>query len=286
MNSKVAERLNVFVIMPFSKGFDDIFQLGIKETADKLNINAFRLDEQLFDEGMLDRICYEIEKCDFLIADCSTKNANVFYELGYAHAKEKLVILLTSSAEDIPFDLKHKRHIIYSSIANLKDNLKKNLEWAAKTVETQKISPFEVEFHEITSDLEQTKFRDTGKLNMSFNIFNKTESVCPEIHSIYIYSKTDWNLMQDGILCPSTKSNHPDYSFQYIIKITNPKIGRGGWSRIKVYGEKIFRDYFSKQPKKDSYKMEGQILFKLDTAKGVYEYELPINTEFTIDLPF
>lgn len=54
------------------------------------------------------------------------KNANVIYEVGYAHALEKPVVLLTESADDISFDLKNQNHIIYGgSIMRLKNGLVK-----------------------------------------------------------------------------------------------------------------------------------------------------------------
>ena len=65
---------------------------------------------------MLDKIYSEIESHrTFIIADLSNRNSNVFYELGYAHAIGKLCILITQYAENIPFDLKHRRHIVYGS---------------------------------------------------------------------------------------------------------------------------------------------------------------------------
>ena len=53
--------MKAFVIIPFNPNFDDIYQIGIKETAKSLNVEAYRLDEELFDEGMLDKIYSEIE---------------------------------------------------------------------------------------------------------------------------------------------------------------------------------------------------------------------------------
>jgi hypothetical protein len=56
--------------------------------------------------------------------------ANVFYEVGYAHALGKLVLLLTKNAEDIPFDMKHFPHIIYdNSITKLRSELINHLIW-------------------------------------------------------------------------------------------------------------------------------------------------------------
>jgi hypothetical protein len=54
-----------------------------------------------------------IEEADFIIADLTGKNANVFYEVGICHALEKLVLLLAQSMDDVPFDLRHRRVLLY-----------------------------------------------------------------------------------------------------------------------------------------------------------------------------
>ena len=120
----------VFVVMPFSKEFDDVYQLGIKAACTEAGAYCERLDEQVFDEGMLDQIYIQIAKADMIVADMSNQNANVFYEVGYAHALDKRVILITNSASDIPFDLKHRFHIVYEkSIATLKTKLRDRIAW-------------------------------------------------------------------------------------------------------------------------------------------------------------
>jgi hypothetical protein len=43
----------------------------------------------------------------------SERNPNVFYELGLAHAIGKPAILVAKTEEDIPFDLRHVRVIVY-----------------------------------------------------------------------------------------------------------------------------------------------------------------------------
>src|ERR1700733_6908921 len=110
-----------FVLMPFDSSFDDAYQLGIKDAVSEFDdMLAERVDEQIYREGILERIYRQIELADIIVADMSGQNPNVFYEVGYAHAKGKLCILLTSNADDIPFDLKHQRHIVYdNSIVSL-----------------------------------------------------------------------------------------------------------------------------------------------------------------------
>jgi hypothetical protein len=130
MNNSTKPKPFVFVLMPFESSFNDIYQLGIKIASDDAGGYCERVDEQYFEERILDRIYNQINKADVIVADLSGKNPNVFYEVGYAHALEKRVVLLTQNADDIPFDLKHHFHIVYSgSIVTLKSELKKRLEW-------------------------------------------------------------------------------------------------------------------------------------------------------------
>ncbi len=113
-----------FVIMPFSDDFNDTYKLGIKPSLESSGYYCERLDEQIFEETMLDRIYNQISKADLIIADLSGRNANVFYETGYAHALGKRTILITRNEDDIPFDLKHFFHIIYTDgISYLKAQL-------------------------------------------------------------------------------------------------------------------------------------------------------------------
>jgi len=120
----------VFVLMPFDSQFADIYKYGIKGAAEDVGAYAERLDEQLFGEGMLDRIFNQISKADVIVADMSGRNPNVFYEVGYAHALGKVVLLLTQTANDIPFDLKHRQHTVYGGrIERLRSELAERLRW-------------------------------------------------------------------------------------------------------------------------------------------------------------
>jgi hypothetical protein len=121
----------VFVLMPFDHKFDDIYKFGIQGAAADVGAYAERVDEQLFTEGMLDRIFTQISKADVIIADMTGRNPNVFYEVGYAHALDKIALLLTQDSNDIPFDLKHRQHTVYGGkIDLLRTELAKRLQWA------------------------------------------------------------------------------------------------------------------------------------------------------------
>jgi hypothetical protein len=45
-----------FVLMPFHEDFDGIYKMGIKETANSLDIKAERVGEQIFQGGTYGRL--------------------------------------------------------------------------------------------------------------------------------------------------------------------------------------------------------------------------------------
>ena len=127
---KIQPKPFVFVLMPFSGQFTDIYYDGIKPACDQAGAYCERSDTQNFNESILQHIYDQISKADIIVADMTGQNPNVFYETGYAHALNKSVILLANNAEDIPFDLKHYNHIIYGgTIATLKSELEAWLLW-------------------------------------------------------------------------------------------------------------------------------------------------------------
>ena len=46
----------VFVLMPFDAKFDDVYNLGIKAACEEAGAYAERVDEQIFEESILQRI--------------------------------------------------------------------------------------------------------------------------------------------------------------------------------------------------------------------------------------
>jgi len=116
--------------MPFDATFDDTYKLGIKAACEAAGAVAERVDEQIFQESILQRVFTQISKADVIVAEMTGRNPNVFYETGYAHALGKTVILLTREAEDIPFDLKHYPHIVYHGrIVDLRSALEQRVRY-------------------------------------------------------------------------------------------------------------------------------------------------------------
>jgi nucleoside 2-deoxyribosyltransferase len=120
--------LFVFVLMPFKKSLNKRYVKVIAPVVRNAGMRVERVDKQSFHrQGITEKIVQQIEAADILIADVSGNNPNVLYEVGLAHAKDKLCILLTDNPEAIPFDLKNKRHIVFSGAKDLKNKLRKDL---------------------------------------------------------------------------------------------------------------------------------------------------------------
>ncbi len=117
------EGKQIFVLMPFSSGLEDVYHLGIREVVAKLGASCERADEIEYVGGVVEKIYDSIKNADLVVAEITTPNPNVYYELGYAHALGIPVILLTQNAQATPFDLRGYRHIIYSSILDIRDKL-------------------------------------------------------------------------------------------------------------------------------------------------------------------
>ena len=102
--------------MPFHDDFLNVYRYGIRAAFEDVRDRVYcqRVDEQEYDGLVIDRIYNQIQCADYLVADMTGLNANVFYEVGYAHALQKKVILLAQSHADIPFDLNQYPHMAKS----------------------------------------------------------------------------------------------------------------------------------------------------------------------------
>jgi predicted transcriptional regulator len=106
-----------FVIQPFDSGpfdkrFDDIIEPAIKDA----NLLAYRVDR---DPGVvvpIDEIECGIRESIAVVADISLDNPNIWYEVGYARAADKPMVLICSSKRVIfPFDIQHRNIVKYST---------------------------------------------------------------------------------------------------------------------------------------------------------------------------
>jgi len=103
-----------FVMMPFASPLGEYYAKVYEPAILKAGLKAVRADDDIFGTGkIIDQIWSGINSAKVLIAELTSRNPNVYYELGLAHALRKPVVLVCSNELDVPFDLKHIRVIYY-----------------------------------------------------------------------------------------------------------------------------------------------------------------------------
>jgi hypothetical protein len=101
------------VLTPFKEPFDTYFLSIVKPAVNAAKLEAIRGDSLFRPSPIMADVWQMIQDAKVLISDLTEKNANVFYELGLAHALGKPVVLLADNLGDVPFDLQPLRVIIY-----------------------------------------------------------------------------------------------------------------------------------------------------------------------------
>lgn len=112
-----------FVVMPFAPELDDVYHLGIREVVSSLGRSCDRADELSYVGGIMEKIYDSIRQADVIIAEVTQPNPNVFYEVGFAHALKKPVVLITRDIKSSPFDLSGFNQIVYKNIVDLRERL-------------------------------------------------------------------------------------------------------------------------------------------------------------------
>ncbi len=111
--------MNIFVIMPFKPDMKWIYSDVIKAPLERQGYKVSRADDPKDDgtvhQDIYDDIMENLWYADYIIADLTENNPNVFYELGIAHTLDKRTIRISQQL-DIPFDIKW--HTVISYRAN------------------------------------------------------------------------------------------------------------------------------------------------------------------------
>jgi len=127
----LSEIRSAFVVMEFSETFNDLYTHVIKPVCKNAEVNTVRADERHGPGQILSDIERKIAESSVIIADVTPVNANVFYEVGYAHALRKPTILLAQKGTRLPFDISGFRTIFYDNTiegkSKVEDLLQKHL---------------------------------------------------------------------------------------------------------------------------------------------------------------
>jgi len=110
---QISDATDLFVLMPFDPQLRPVYEDHIARCASELHLSITRGDDFFTARSVMNDIWNAINNARAIIADCTGRNPNVFYEIGLAHAVGKPVILIAQTVDDVPFDIRHLRYILY-----------------------------------------------------------------------------------------------------------------------------------------------------------------------------
>jgi hypothetical protein len=119
---------DAFVLMPFLPELRPVYEDHIRRVAASLELGVGRADDLFTARSVMADVWAAIFGARLVIADCTGRNPNVFYEMGLAHVLGKPVILITQDPDDVPFDVRHIRYIHYTFTPRGMADFEKSLE--------------------------------------------------------------------------------------------------------------------------------------------------------------
>ncbi|MBB5508733.1 nucleoside 2-deoxyribosyltransferase [Paraburkholderia atlantica] len=109
-----------FAIQPFTdlynKRFDDLYKPAIEATG----MTAYRVDQDSSATVLVEAIEKNIKRAAVCLADITEDNPNVWYELGFAYAAGRPVVMACSderqkAGKRFPFDIQHRAIVTYKT---------------------------------------------------------------------------------------------------------------------------------------------------------------------------
>lgn len=118
-----ATKAHVFVAMPFSPEFEDVYTFGISPAAHASNLLVERMDQTVFTGDIVAHMRERITGARLFVADVTGANPNVYLEIGFAWGNGIPTVLICRDVDELQFDLRGHRCISYTNIVELQRKL-------------------------------------------------------------------------------------------------------------------------------------------------------------------
>ena len=117
----------VFTLMEFGNPYTEIYDTLIKPTVEEEGFRCVKSDDIYRTRAVIEDIWENINKAALVIAEISSNNPNVMYELGICHTVGKNVMMITQDPNEVPFNFRHLRFYPYSNDIPGSEDLKNNI---------------------------------------------------------------------------------------------------------------------------------------------------------------
>jgi hypothetical protein len=122
-----AEKPRAFVVMHFAKPYDEVYSEVLRSVCAQFGLETIRADEIYGPGVIVEDIVDQILRAQVVIADITPQNPNVYFEVGYALAWSKPMILLARLGTQLPFDVSGFRVLFYEDSIAGKSRLEEGL---------------------------------------------------------------------------------------------------------------------------------------------------------------
>jgi hypothetical protein len=173
-----------FVIMPISdvdgyeKGhFGRVYEYLIKPACEAAGYKVDRADDTSKTNMIIVDILQKAVKYDMAICDISSRNANVFYELGFRQAFNMKTVLIKDKKTVMPFDISSIRTLSYS--------------------ESLRIDEVEKGRADIQKALEETEKADSNDVNSLISLLSFNKAEIPKQQNLSVDTSIILNAISD-----------------------------------------------------------------------------------------
>jgi hypothetical protein len=118
---------HIFVAMPFSTQLEDVYYYGIEGPVHTAGFLCERIDHVSFTGGIVEWICQKIDTAAAMIALLTDSNPNVYLEVGYAWGKGTPTVLLAPNLQELAFDVRGHKCLLYDGIRDVERQLTREL---------------------------------------------------------------------------------------------------------------------------------------------------------------
>lgn len=131
------QKSKIFVITEFTDQFNELYDDVIKPVGEELEFEVVRADERFGPDLIIADIESQINEASIIIADITPRNANVYWEVGYAHALRKPTILIAERDTELPFDVSPFRTLFYDNTIAGKSRIEAGLRQHLSAIQTE-----------------------------------------------------------------------------------------------------------------------------------------------------
>lgn len=216
-----------FVIMPFSADFDDVYSVVKDSIADVDNsMRVVRLDEMRAAGSITEDLVEQIRKSTLCLADVTGANPNVMWEVGYAAALGKPLIVINQQSGVVPFDIKDVRTLMYD-----RGSLSKSLRVPLVKAVQATLERYVGRRARLRAEQQIPRFRSIAVTGSSIAPKDRVTERVARILKPYIGQGYNWYIGSAGIT--------DEVALQYLLEVNEKSIAVVGYHAYDISAKQL-----------------------------------------------